>query len=344
MQKRGWLLLSVAALGLIILIGISIFNQAFKNNILYSEIPHEITIRDYESFDQILEKIAIKKILIDTSSFALTAKIMGYAKGKIRPGRYLVKYGLSNYKIIAKLRSGQQDPVQLKINNVRDITQLCSKLSNNISLDSTTLLNKLSDSLYLHSIGYTKEDILCLFIPNTYEMYWNISFDNFIKRMITENEKFWSKENRKSKAAERNLKPNEVYTLASIVEKETTNADEKPTIAGVYLNRLKIGMKLQADPTVVFALGVSGIQRVLLEHLSFKSPFNTYQIEGLPPGPIYMPSVNSIDAVLNSEKHDYIFFCAKPGYDGSHLFATGIDQHYQNARIYQKWLNAEKIR
>ena len=344
MQKRGWLLLGVAALGLIIILAISIFNQTFKNNEVDSENPHVLTIRDNESFIQIISKITSQNILVDTGSFSIISRIMGYTTSKIRPGRYLIKNGMSNYKIIAKLRSGQQDPVQLTINNVRDITQLCGKLSNYISLDSVSLLEKLSDSIYLSTLGYTKDDILCLFIPNTYEMYWNITFDNFIRRMIVENEKFWSKENRKQKAEERNLKQNEVYTLASIVEKETINTNERPAIAGVYLNRLKIGMKLQADPTVVFALGVSGLQRVLLEHLSFKSPFNTYQVEGLPPGPIYMPSVNSIDAVLNSEKHDYLFFCAKPGYDGSHLFAVGIEQHYQNARIYQKWLNDEKIK
>jgi UPF0755 protein len=200
------------------------------------------------------------------------------------------------------------------------------------------------DQEVLSELGYTPENIMSLFIPNTYQVYWNTSPQNLLKRLQVENDAFWAKKNRREKAKSLGLSTQEVYTLASIVEKESLVMDEKPIIAGVYLNRLKKGMLLQADPTVVFAVGDFSIQRVLNKHLAIDSPYNTYKNVGLPPGPICMPSISSIDGVLNAEKHNYIFFCAKPNSGGRHAFANTLAGHNRNAAIYRNWLQANQIR
>lgn len=197
---------------------------------------------------------------------------MGFNDEQIKEGHYVLKAGMSNYKLITKLRSGAQDAIRVTINNVRDIEELSGKMSRYLALDSLSLVTYLTDSTVYQKEGYTRENFLSLFIPNTYDIYWNISPEKFVQKMIRENEKFWNEHDRLSKANSIPLKPADVYTLASIVEKESNFEQERPTIAGVYLNRLKINMKLQADPTVVYALGVSGLQRVLLEHLSNPSP------------------------------------------------------------------------
>ncbi|MBK8484175.1 MAG: endolytic transglycosylase MltG [Saprospiraceae bacterium] len=286
--------------------------------------------------------LKMDSILFDTSSFMHLAKIMKLTK--LKPGRYLFKKDDHNFAIINKLRSGAQDAINVTINNVRDIYQLSGKLGAVMMLDSMAFVSLLTDSINLMTLNFTKENILSLFIPNTYQMYWTTSGDRFLQRMLQENKNFWLKENRLQKAAEKSLGASEIYTVASIVEKETINESEKGMIAGVYLNRLKTGMKLQADPTVVFAMGLTGIQRVLLQHLRTESPYNTYLVEGLPPGPIWMPSTATIDSVLNATNHDYIFFCAKPGYDGTHTFAKSLEGHLLNARAYRKWLDSQRIK
>ncbi|MCC6816614.1 MAG: endolytic transglycosylase MltG [Saprospiraceae bacterium] len=341
MRKKYWILLSVFC-GIVLLICFLIYQGVFLDNVNPETKTNELYIRQGYSVNQVIDSLAEKKILITKANLANICKILGYNDQTVKEGRYLFKAGMNNYSIVKKLRSGNQDAIKVTINNVRNIQQMCSKLSEYLLLDSTKTFEMLSDSNYLAQLGYNRDNIMTLFIPNTYEMYWNIKFEKFIQRMQSENNKFWSQNERNIKAKEQHLTEKQVYILASIVEKETNYEAERPIIAGVYLNRLNQNMKLQADPTVVFALGVTGLRRVLLAHLAYESPYNTYMVEGLPPGPIYMPSINSIDAVLNPEKHDYLFFCAKEGQDGSHSFASTLKQHSENARKYQKWLNGLK--
>jgi UPF0755 protein len=263
--------------------------------------------------------------------------------GDVPSGRYLIKKGLSNRKLITKLRSKDQDALNLTFNNVWNIEELAGKLSKSLAADSIALLREFISQEMLSSNGLNKETALTLFIPNTYDIFWDIKPEQLVKRMANEKQKFWTKE-RLQKAQAINLNAEEVYTLASIVERESNNKQERPTVAGVYLNRLRIGDKLRADPTVVYANGDYTLRRVLFQHLNYDSPYNTYMYAGLPPGPIYMPSVNAIDAVLDHEKHEYFFFCAKPGYNSEHAFAKTAEQHQQNATTYHRWLTSEGIR
>lgn len=325
---------------LIAVISLLTYYAAFKENLRNERPFYELYVSPGET--DIAMGIKMDSLLCDTTSFIQLSRLMNFTKFK--PGRYVFKQGMNNFRIINKLKRGAQDPVNVTINNVRDIYQLSSKLGSELLLDSIDFVNILSDTQVLNKINYNSENILCLFIPDTYQMYWTISPERFIQRMIQENASFWNRDLRNTKALDKGFSNNDIYILASIVEKETIQEEEKALIAGVYINRLHSGMKLQADPTVVFALNLKGIQRVLLEHLKVDSPYNTYVVDGLPPGPICMPSVSTIDSVLNSVKHDYLFFCAKPGYDGGHAFAKTLEGHYQNARVYRQWLDKERIR
>ena len=237
------------------------------------------------------------------------------------------------------LRGGNQTPIALTIQNVRTIDQLTGRVAAKLEMDSVTLatyFNTQFDTL-AHTVPETR---LTRFIPNTYEFYWTVTPEDFAARMLKEYERFWNEE-RMAKAATLNLTPEAVYTLASIVEKETNYNPEKPTIAGVYLNRMAVGMPLQADPTIVFAIGDFEMKRVYHSHLEVDSPYNTYKHPGLPPGPIFMPGIPSMDAVLNREAHQYIYFCAKSPEEGQgHAFAETYEAHLVNANRYQKWLTA----
>jgi UPF0755 protein len=294
---------------------------------------------DYEDLKTILYEHGI---VINRISFEWLAKKKNLANN-IHPGRYLVKAGMSNDELINLLRSGEQAPVKLILNNIRTKDQFANVIAQQIEPDSLEILSLLNDSTYLILFGFDPETILSMFIPNTYEMYWNTSARKFMERMFTEYNKFWNND-RLTKAEEIGLDPEEVSVLASIVEKETNKNDEKPTIAGVYLNRLKYGWRLQADPTVVFAWGDFSITRVLNIHKQLDSPYNTYIYYGLPPGPICIPSISSIDAVLNREDHTYMFFCAKDDFSGYHVFASTHAQHAINANKYRRALDERNIR
>jgi len=227
----------------------------------------------------------------------------------------------------------------MTINNVRLQEELAGKISGYVEPDSLTVLSKMKDPEFCRQYGLDTHTIMSLFIPNTYQVYWNTNVDKLFGKMAEEHKIFWSKSDRSAKADGLGLSKEEVYTLASIVEKETQVNNEKPAVAGVYLNRLNNGMKLQADPTVVFAIREWDLKRVLLSHLTFDSPYNTYRNSGLPPGPICMPEISSIDAVLNAEQHDYLYFCAKPGGVGEHAFAVTFEEHLQLAKIYRQWVD-----
>jgi UPF0755 protein len=301
-----------------------------------------IRIPEGASFEQVMDSVDKENVIIDKLSFRFMAKLMDYPK-LIKAGHYELKNKATNYQLIADLRAGRQSPVKLTFTNVRLKRELTKKLSQDLSATQTQLDSLLASDRYVKSLGFDTTTILTMFIPNTYEMYWNTSATELMKRMKKEYDAFWT-EQREAKAEALGLTKAQVSTLASIVQAEQSqHSDERPRIAGVYLNRLRKGIPLQADPTVVYAVGDFGIRRVLNVHLKTDSPYNTYKYKGLPPGPINLPAINSIDAVLNPEHHDYIYFCAKEDFSGYHSFAVNETEHLRNARRYQAALNQRNI-
>ncbi len=260
----------------------------------------------------------------------------------IKPGRYLFSGKMSYVAVIDKLRSGDQQPVKVIFNNIRTLNDLAGKVGKQIEADSAEIIDFMEDSSNYAKDGFNRETVIALFIPNTYEMYWNTSAEGFYRRMLQEYNKFWNEE-RRNKAAAKGLDPIDVSILASIIDDEVVKADEKPKIAGVYLNRLERGMLLQACPTIKFALNDFTITRVLNKHLVVESPYNTYKYKGLPPGPIGCPTIEGIEAVLNAEEHDYIFFAAKPDFSGYHNFSKTLGEHNRYADEYQRELDKRRI-
>ena len=260
----------------------------------------------------------------------------------IKPGRYLFSGNMSYVGIIDRLRAGDQQPVEVTFNNIRTLNDLAGKVGKQIEADSTAIINFLNEPSNYMEDGFNRETVIAVFIPNTYEMYWNTSAEGFYKRMLQEYHKFWN-EDRTAQAEAKGLNPVEVSILASIIDDEVVKADEKPRIAGVYLNRLNRGMLMQACPTIKFALNDFTITRVLNKHLIVESPYNTYKYKGLPPGPIGCPTIEGIEAVLNAEKHDYIFFAAKADFSGYHNFSKTLSEHNRYADEYQRELDKRKI-
>jgi UPF0755 protein len=284
-----------------------------------------------------IEDLLLKAgFITDHEGFRMVCGQLEYGSGTVRPGRYEIGQGWNNLQLVKHLRSGRQAPVMVVLNNERLLENVAEKVSRFIEPDSAALMQAFLDERVIGPLGYTAETLMALFIPNSYEFYWNTSPEQFLERMKKEHDKFWSKEMRTEKAAALGLTPTEVYTLASIVEKETNQNSEKRRIAGVYLNRLRIGMRLQADPTCVFATRDFEATRVVQYHKEFDSPYNTYVYAGLPPGPIAMSSIASIDAVLNGEKHEYMYFCAVGDGSGLHQFAKNLEGHNQNVSRYRR--------
>lgn len=333
-------------LGILILIAVFIFIKVYKAilnpNVMISN-GDEISLYIYseDDFETIKNKLYSEDIIINKKSFEWVAKRLDYPE-YIKSGHYIIKNGMNNNRLLNLLRSGSQTPIDFTFNNIRTIEQFAGKVDDELELDSISLLNVLSENPDLKEMGFDKEKYAALFIPNTYELYWNINADDFVEKMIDEYKKFWN-ESRMQKAENLKLTPIEVSILASIVDKETTKTSEMPRIAGVYLNRINKKWLLQADPTLVFALGDFEIKRVLDSHKKIDSPYNTYKYRGLPPGPICIPSIASIDAVLNAEKHKYFYFCAKDDLSGYHVFARNINEHNANAEKYRRALNKKKI-
>ena len=263
---------------------------------------------------------------------------------KPQTGRYAVHPDESVLAVLRKIRNHQQEPVRLTLPSVRRLRRLASILGQQLMMDSTEVADAFADSAFATRWGYTTATLPALFIPDTYEVYWDMSLDTFMKRMQRENAAFWSHKGRAEAAKALGMSREEVVTLASIVAEETNYTPEKPRIAGVYLNRLHRGIPLQADPTVKFATGDDALRRIRGEHLRTQSPYNTYIYRGLPPGPIRIPSAESIDAVLHAEHHNFLFFCAREDFSGSHRFAATYPEHMQNARRYQRALNERGIR
>lgn len=273
--------------------------------------------------------------------FRLLAERMNYDEN-VKSGRYAIENGMNTLDVIRLLRSGNQTAVKLTFNNIRLKENLAGRLSKQLLIDSLSLLDALNDETLTTSLGFDLTTIVTMFIPNTYEVYWDTDIDSFIKRMKREYNSFWN-EDRTAKAEKVGLSPVQVSILASIVEEEATYADEYATVAGLYLNRLKKGMRLEADPTVKFAVGDFTLRRILFKHLEVESPYNTYKVTGLPPGPIRIPSVAAIDAVLSPQEHSYLFMCAKDDLSGRHNFAVTHAEHARNAARYQQALNRAGI-
>jgi UPF0755 protein len=321
--------------------GYSTYKEIYNSNVDLGNKEYEyLYIPSGSDFDQLISIFESNGFLKDVASFKKVANLKSFAK--VKAGRYKVPNHMSNNALIGMLRIGDQSPVNITFNHIRTLPQLAGKLSKNIEVDSLTMANILLDKETHKKYGFNKNTFISMFLANTYEVFWDISPESLLQRMATEYKNFWNKK-RKKKARKLGLSQSEVATLASIVQLESLKADEQPTIAGVYLNRLKKRMPLQADPTVIYAIGDFSIRRVLKHQLKYNSPYNTYIHSGLPPGPIYLTSPTTIDAVLDYQKHNYIYFCAKEDFSGYHNFATSYNQHLNNARKYQRALSRRKI-
>lgn len=312
------------------------FNHPFR-----VEKPTYVYIDGDDTADSLYAKLQTTLHASTLRGFKL---LMSWDKpARLHTGAY--RFGASDNTLTAfrRLKSGLQTPINLTIPSVRTVGKLAHTVSKQIMADSASIAQLLSDSSYCAKLGYTAETLPALFIPNTYEVYWTITPQEFVERMEKEHDHFWNA-GRTAQAKRIGLSPVEVTTLASIVEEETANQAEKPMVAGLYINRLRAGMPLQADPTVKFGLQQFGLRRILHEHLQADSPYNTYKHAGLPPGPIRIPSVKGIESVLNYTHHDYLYMCAKEDFSGTHNFAATFAEHQANARRYQQELNKRQIR
>jgi UPF0755 protein len=318
-------------------IGYYIINlQAFdikKNTYIY--------IEKKENYSDLLLQLKMKANIKNLAFFEQIASIMKYPEN-MKPGRYEITPESGYLETVRMLRNGRQTPIKLKFNNIRLKEELAEKIGSQLMFGPVALLNQLNDPEITRSLGFDTSTVLTLFIPNTYEMYWNISVDKFLEKIKKEYNRFWT-EDRLKKAASIHLSPVEVSILASIIEEETAKKSEYPIVAGLYINRLRKGMHLQADPTVKFAVGDVTLKRILTYHLQVESPYNTYLHAGLPPGPIRLPSISAIDGVLNFEEHNYLYMCAKENFSGYHNFAVTLNEHNQNAQNYQTALNRNRI-
>lgn len=329
----------------IILIGGScayyIYNVLYGNTYKVSE-PTFLYIDDSKDFDLLCKQLSDIAPTKDVTNFRALAEYLEYPEN-MRTGKYSITDGMSLMQLINILRRGQQTSVKLTFNNIRLKADLAERLAEQLMIDDQAIITLLNDSVYCKSLGFTPETINIMFIPNTYEVYWNVTADRLFQRMKKEYDTFWT-ESRMNKANAIGLSPVEVSILASIVEEETAVSDEYPIVAGLYINRLNRNIPLQADPTVKFAIGDFSLQRILYEHLEVESPYNTYKHTGLPPGPLRTPSIRSIDAVLNHTEHRYLYMCAKEDFSGRHNFAITLAEHNRNADRYRAELNRRKIR
>lgn len=294
-----------------------------------------------DNLDSVMTKVEAAAQPTTMYGFQLFASWKDYGS-HVRTGRYRVDPGMTMLQLFRNLRNHDEEPIRLVVPATRLLTDLAGRLDGKLMVDSAALVRVFADESLQAELGVQPETFPALFIPNTYEVYWDMSAVDFVKRMKREYDAFWTEE-RLAKADALGLTPIEVSTLASIVDSESAYNPEKPRIAGLYLNRLRKGMLLQSDPTVIYAVGDFTIRRVLNEHLSTDSPYNTYLYQGLPPGPIRLPSVVALDAVLNAEQHDYLYMCAKEDFSGSHNFAVSYGEHLQNARRYINELNRRGI-
>lgn len=325
--------------------GIYLYRTIFASNTKFSENEVYVTVPTAASYEQV--KAAVAPYVDDLEKFDQVAQKKSYPKRKDKAGRFLLKKGMNSNEIVNALR--QNIPVKLAFNNQERLENFAGRIGAQLEADSLLVLNACLNPQFLADNGLNKNNVLSIFIPNSYEFFWNTSAEVFRDKMLKEYRKFWTSA-RVEKAKKLNLNPEEVIALASIVHKETVKADERPIVAGVYLNRLQKGMKLEADPTVIYAVKLVSndfnqvIKRVLFKDLETNSPYNTYKFAGLPPGPIAMPDISAIDAVLNPAKHNYIYFCASVTRFGYHEFAVTPAQHEGNRKKYVAWVSSQGIK
>ena len=333
MMKKSIIFLSF---GLIIVGGVFAaltYQAIFGKNIVLPDTGYTLELSPNTNLEQLSTQLYEEGILLNKNKLELTAKLMKYGSN-IRTGRFQLTDINSNVELIRFLRTGSQATTKLVLNNVRTLEDLSGRIASFIIADSLEVLEVLTGPETMETFGTNLENVMSYFIPNTYEIYWSETPQDIVSRMQKEHQKFWATNDRLEAAKTIGLSPEEVYTLASIVEKETNQDQEKSKMAGALLNRLKINMALQADPTAIFATRDFSAKRVLNKHTQFDSPYNTYMYPGLPPGPIAMASISSIDAVLKPTEHQYLYYCAKGDGSGLHNFATNLTGHNRNSRIY----------
>jgi UPF0755 protein len=338
--KMGKIALIIFAL-LILVSGFRLFQlygYIFKPNVVQDSVILIHTGATIGDVEQLLQE---QKVIQNFKAFRWVSNKKDFEKN-IKPGRYLLKKGMNTNMLVNKLRNGQQDAVNVTFNNIRTFPELAGKIAAYLETDSVSLLNEFLLEENFNKFQFNQSTFPSMFIPNTYQIYWTTTPSQVVERMHKEYEKFWNKD-RDDKAKTLGLSRIEVSVLASIVQEETNKNDEKPVIAGVYLNRLKRGMLLQACPTVKYAIGDFTIQRITTEMTEIQSPYNTYVNSGLPPGPINFPEIQSIDAVLNAQQHDYLYFCAKDDFSGYNVFSRTIAEHNRNAIRYHNALNQQRI-
>lgn len=332
-------IIAVAGIVIASAVGVYVYFKAFTPNTQFSQDEVYVYIPSNSNYEQVVE--IVKPFVKDFDKFDFVATSRNYATN-IKSGKFMLKKNMTSFDIVRSLRLNV--PVKVAFNNQETLGKLVQRLATQLEPDSLKLEVAFTNTPFLEENGLTEETVLALFIPNTYEFYWNTTAEKIAKKLSKEYRVFWNNE-RLEKAKAKNLTPIQVYTLASIVHKETAKVDERSAVAGVYLNRLKQDMQLQADPTVIYAIKKrSGdfdqeIKRVFYNDLRINSPYNTYINKGLPPGPIAMPDVSAIDAVLNAENHDYIYFCANPDKPGYHAFASSYEAHQVNAKKYADWVS-----
>jgi UPF0755 protein len=343
-KKKSILKLIVACIAFILLFG-SITGGKYVWRFIGSNVTDRadyLYIPTGSNFEEVITLLKEQELLKDTASFTWAAEKMNFGK-KIKPGKYRLSAGMSNRRLINMLKSGSQEPVTLYFQNIRLKENFVGMVSKKIEADSISISKLLNSAEFVHAYGFTPDNVYTVFIPNSYEFYWNTDAKMFFTKMFENYQQFWNEE-RLAKAKKLNLSPAEVSILASIVDSEALVDREMPIIAGLYLNRLQRGIKLEADPTVIFANNDFTIRRVLNKHLRKESPYNTYIHTGLPPGPICMPSIAAIDAVLNAKTHNYIYMCAKEDFSGTHNFASSLSEHLANAKRFQQALNDRNIK
>jgi UPF0755 protein len=323
----------IASLIVISSIAIVLYWLVFGANTSFTEDKKSIYINTGSNYQQVIDNLVNVGLVKNSKTFNWLASYTNYT-AKVKAGKYTFSQGASVYTILKTLKSGNQTPVKLVINKLRLPQDLAKKIAANFECDSSSVMQLFTNNDSLQTLGVDSNTVISLVIPNTYELLWNTPPDKIIKKLFQAQQKFWTKE-RKEKANALNLSPLQVYTLASIVEEETNMQEDKGKIASVYINRLETGMKLGADPTVKFAMKDFSLKRIYQKHLTYPSPFNTYQVAGLPPGPICTPAISTIDAVLNAPTTTYLYFVAKPDFKGYSNFATTYTEHLQYAKAYQ---------
>ncbi len=337
MRKKR--LFRIGSIGLFLLFGVGLIGfLQFKGGAVKNPADLYISTQaDYAALtDSLLPKMRYH------AAFRLYARRLNLSQ-TFKPGHYTLRRGMSVIEVVRMVKLGEQTPVRVTLHNLRTSAQLAQKLALQIDADSASIMQALTSQSLAAELGFDSVTLFSLFLPNTYEFYWTVSPEEFVRRMKREYDRFWTPE-RDALRHRSGLSRLEVLTLASIVTEETRKSDEMARVAGVYVNRLRRGIPLQADPTVKYALQDFSLRRILFVHLKYPSPYNTYINKGLPPSPICMPSVEAINAVLNFEKHNYLYFCARPTFDGYHNFAKSLAEHNANARAYSAELNRRKIR